>query len=130
MSDHSDAVTEVIEVLVEEPSMERTLRSLLGRLLPGVRIEVRVVNGKPDLLRKLPSRLQGYAYWPAQTKIVVVVDRDDDDCHQLKDRIAWAAQAAGLTVASVAGRRSGQVPRASTCSSKASVFSWKERPDA
>ena len=87
-----------LEVLVEEPSMEAFLRSLLPRLLPDDRtFELHPFQGKSDLLAKLEARLRGYAKWlPADWRIVVVVDRDDDDCHLLKGRLEKIAADAGL----------------------------------
>lgn len=87
-----------LEVLVEEPSTEAFLRGLLPRLLPQNRsFEVYPFQGKSDLLGKLPERLRGYARWlPDNWRIVVVVDRDDDDCLDLKRRLERAAADAGL----------------------------------
>lgn len=87
-----------LEVLVEEPSMEAFLRCLLPRLLPADRtFEIHPFQGKSDLLGKLQARLRGYAQWlPEDWRIVVVVDRDDDDCAALKQRLESAATAAGL----------------------------------
>jgi hypothetical protein len=49
------------------------------------------------LIRKLGNRLRGYAkYLPASTRIVVLVDLDDDDCVALKRRMEQAAKAARL----------------------------------
>jgi hypothetical protein len=54
-------------------------------------------QGKTDLLTQLPNRLRGYASWlPASWRIVVVVDRDDDDCIALKAKLQEFAYAAGL----------------------------------
>jgi len=88
-----------LEVLVEEPSMEAFLRELLPRLLPQDRsFQVYPFQGKCDLLGKLPDRLRGYATWlPADWRIVVVVDRDDEDCRDLKRRLERAAVDAGLS---------------------------------
>jgi len=85
-------------LLVEEPSMEAFLRALLPRLLPRERsFEIHPFQGKSDLLGKLEARLRGYAAWlPADWRIVVVVDRDDEDCHALKSRLESIAQRAGL----------------------------------
>lgn len=93
-----------LEVLVEEPSMEAFLRALLPRLLPQDRtFEVRIFQGKSDLLSKLGDRLRGYAAWiPDDWRILVVVDRDDEDCNQLKRRMESAAHKAGLRSRSVA----------------------------
>jgi hypothetical protein len=85
-------------LLVEEPSMEAFLRGLLPRLLPQDRtFEVHPFQGKRDLLGKLEVRLRGYAVWlPADWRIVVVVDRDDDDCRVLKRQLETTARRAGL----------------------------------
>lgn len=78
--------------------MEAFLRALLPRLLPRDRtFEVHAFQGKSDLLDKLEARLRGYAAWlPVDWRIIVVVDRDDDDCRELKQRLEAAAQRAGL----------------------------------
>ena len=86
------------EFLVEEPSMEAFLRALLPRLLPPDRsFDVRVFQGKPDLLRKLKSRLRGYAKGlPDDHRIVVLVDRDNNECQALKEQLEDDARRAGL----------------------------------
>ncbi|TYO98699.1 uncharacterized protein DUF4276 [Geothermobacter ehrlichii] len=88
-----------LEFLVEEPSMEAFLRALLPRLLPQDRtFEVHPFQGKADLLARLEQRLRGYAAWlPDDWRLVVVVDRDDDDCHELKRRLEDIAKRAGLS---------------------------------
>jgi len=77
------------EFLVEEPSMEAFLNGLLPRLLPQDRsFQVYPFQGKQDLLSKLRNRLRGYAAWmPEDYRIVVLVDRDEEDCNQLKQRL-------------------------------------------
>lgn len=97
-----------LELLVEEPSMEAFLRALLPRLLPHDRtFGVHAFQGKSDLLGKLEDRLRAYAGWlPADWRVVVVVDRDDDDCLELKQRLEVTAQRAGLRSRS----RSGEYP--------------------
>ncbi len=79
-----------LEFLVEEPSMEAFLRELLPRLLPeNCSFEIHPFQGKKDLLEKLEGRLRGYSSWlPEHWRIVVVVDRDGDDCRQLN--AAWS----------------------------------------
>lgn len=88
-----------IEFLVEEPSMEAFLRELLPRLLPDdTNFEVHPFQGKRDLLTKLEGRLRGYAAWlPADWRVVVVVDRDGEDCSDLKHQLEIVAYQAGLT---------------------------------
>lgn len=100
-----------LEVLVEEPSMEAFLRALLPRLLPHDRsFEVHPFQGKTDLLGKLEARLRAYAQWlPEDWRIVVVVDRDAEDCKSLKERLEAMAANAGLATRSRAGNRSWQL---------------------
>lgn len=78
--------------------MEAFLRSFLPRILSDrVTFGVYPFQGKPDLLRKLPARLSAYAkFLPPAHRIVVVVDQDDDDCRELKQRLEKVASAAGL----------------------------------
>lgn len=97
--------TSHLELLVEEPSMEAFLRALLPRLLPAGRtFEVHAFQGKVDLMDKLHARLRGYAQWmPEDWRIVVVVDRDDDDCRVLKQQLETMASTAGLQTRSHAG---------------------------
>lgn len=85
--------------------MEAFLRGLLPRLLPADRtFEVHAFQGKSDLLGKLEARLRGYAQWlPADWRLFVVVDRDDDECRALKQRLEAMAGRAGLVTRSQAG---------------------------
>ena len=54
---------------------------------------VHAFRGKPDLLGKLRLRLRGYKRWiPPNYRIVVLVDRDDQDCHALKAELESAAR--------------------------------------
>ncbi len=86
-----------LEFLIEEPSMEAFLGALLPFLLPESIFVFRVFQGKKDMLGKLEARLKGYAHWPLDYgRIVVVVDRDEDDCHELKQKLEEAAAKAGL----------------------------------
>lgn len=79
--------------------MEVALRELLPRLLkPEVVSNIRVFQGKQDLLNKLPQRLLGYASWidSAQVAVAVLIDEDREDCRQLKQQLEAAALHAGL----------------------------------
>jgi hypothetical protein len=88
-----------LEILVEEPSMEAFLRQLLPRLLGDeLSFSIYPYQCKDDLLAKLPQRMNGYASWlPADWRIIVIVDRDDDDCNVLKKRLERMALDAGLS---------------------------------
>lgn len=95
-----------VELMVEEPSMEAALRLLLPKLLGALSFEVYPYQCKSELLARLPDRLRGYASWiPKTWRIVVVVDRDDDDCDKLKARLERIAVDAGLATRSSAKRR-------------------------
>lgn len=86
-----------VDFLVEEPSMELFLRSLLPRLLGDLPFAIYPFQGKTDLLQRLPDRLRGYAAWlPENHRIVIIVDRDDDDCLSLKAQLEEDVQRAGL----------------------------------
>ena len=98
-------------LLVEEPSMEAFLRALLPRLLPQDRtFEVHPFQGKNDLLGKLEARLRAYASWlPANWRIMVVVDRDNDDCLELKRQLEVIARRARLRTRTRARNASWQL---------------------
>lgn len=99
-----------IEVMVEEPSMEAALRVLLPRVLGTLSFQIYPYQCKEDLLKRLPDRLRGYSSWlPEDYRIVVVVDRDADDCRVLKQRLEVMAKEAGLRLRTRAGGQPYQV---------------------
>ena len=91
--------------------MEAFLGSLLPRILTVDRTyEVHAFQGKSDLLRNLPMRLRGYRRWlPADWRLVVLVDRDADDCQELKEKLESIAGESGLTTRTSAGGGPWQV---------------------
>lgn len=95
---------EKLIVFVEEPSMEATLEHLLPKLMNDVDFEIRRFQCKDDLLKNLPDRLRGYSTWlPDNWAILVLVDRDDDDCRVLKQTLEDMAVRAGLLSKARAG---------------------------
>jgi uncharacterized protein DUF4276 len=101
---------EHVEVLVEEPSMEAALALLLPRMLPDTSFQVHTHQGKADLLGKLLEKLKAYSRWiPATWRIVVVVDRDNEDCKALKEKLEETARRAGLATRSTASEGTGYV---------------------
>ncbi len=100
-----------LEFLVEEQSMEVFLQGILPRLLPNPHtFKIHVFQGKSDLMKRLSERLRGYYRWlPCNYRIVVMVDRDDDDCRALKMRLNAAVEASHLRPRSRAGHGSWQV---------------------
>ena len=100
-----------LELLVEEPSMEAFLQGLLPRLLPaGCSFDIQVFQGKQDLMRRLESRLRGYRNRLSdEFRLVVMVDRDQDNCRTLKAQLENAAADSGLRTRSQSGRDRWQV---------------------
>lgn len=82
--------------------MATFLRVFLPRLLPrNCKHEFRVFRGKPDLLKKLKKRLLVYRRrLPPNYRIVVMIDRDNDDCQKLKKQLDSTAIASGLRIRS------------------------------
>ncbi|MEQ8971745.1 MAG: DUF4276 family protein [Coleofasciculus sp. C1-SOL-03] len=91
-----------LEVLVEEYSAKVALDNLLPKILPSdVEFELHSFQGKSDLLKKLPQRLKGYRSWlPDDWRIVVLCDRDNDDCQDLKKSLEDYAILSGFTTKS------------------------------
>lgn len=86
-----------LEVLVEGPTEETALKILLPKIVPDVAFEIIPFNSKGSLLRSLSARLRDYTYSLDEgLRIVVLVDRDDDDCRMLKARLLEIANEAGL----------------------------------
>ncbi len=91
--------------------MEAFLGALLPRLLPVDRtFVVHPFQGKTDLMDKLQDRLRGYASWlPEDWRVVIVVDRDDDDCVALKAQLEAMAKKAKLRTRTGAGKQPWQL---------------------
>jgi hypothetical protein len=97
-------MAEKLIVLVEEHSMQAALEELLPRLLGEVEFEIFRFQCKADLLKRVPERLEGYASWlPDRWRILVLVDRDDDDCVVLKEKLEKIAAAASLKTKTAVG---------------------------
>lgn len=96
-----------LEFLVEEPSAEAALNHLLPRIL-GTELTFAIHQhaGKRSLLQNLGARLQGYRKWlPEGWGVVVLVDRDQENCKDLKIQLETIAGNAGLVTVSKADRR-------------------------
>ncbi len=93
-----------IEFLVEEKSAEAFLTEMVPKITEDM-ISFRIIRfrGKHDLLKKLPPRLKGYQKWlPDDYVIIVLIDRDRDDCRILKNRLERYADDAGLITKTMA----------------------------
>ena len=100
-----------LEFHVEEVSMEAFLIASLPRMLPeDVTFQVFPYQGKHALLKKIGARLRGYSTWmPTEYRIVLIVDRDNDDCLELKSRLERICENAGLRSRRVAGGPDWQI---------------------
>lgn len=91
--------------------MELALEALLPKLLrPEISVEIRRFQCKDALLKELPARLAGYAKWlPPTALVLVLVDRDNDDCRALKKKLENIAAAAGMATKTAPKKRQFQV---------------------
>jgi hypothetical protein len=91
-----------LEILLEELSAEAALNNLLPKLIPNEHTwNLHVFNGKTDLLDSLEGILKAYSKWiTAEFRIVILVDRDHDDCLALKSNLNTKATDAGLVIKS------------------------------
>lgn len=90
------------EVLLEEESTRAAMDNLLPKMIRDEdSFNIHPFNGKKDLLGKLPGRLRAYKKWiPRDYRIVVLIDRDRDDCMVLKRQMETIAIEAGLSTKS------------------------------
>jgi hypothetical protein len=94
-----------IEFLVEEPSTEAALRNIMPKLISGnVSYNIHVFQGKQDLLKNLPKRLRGYRPWlPEDWYIIVLIDKDNEECVELKQKLEEIAKNEGFITRPNAG---------------------------
>lgn len=96
---------EKLIVFVEEYSMEAALEQLLPRMLGDIEFQIIRFQCKSDLLKQAPARLRAYATWlPASWRILILVDRDNDDCITLKSTLESMATSARLLTKTAAGQ--------------------------
>jgi hypothetical protein len=88
-----------IDFLVEDLSTEAALKNLLPKLmLVDIEYGIRSFQGKEDLLKQLPNLLKAYKSWISdEYRIVVLVDRDNDDCKTLKSKLETCSLQAGFS---------------------------------
>jgi hypothetical protein len=86
-----------IEFLVEEPSMEAALGPMVPKIIGLTSFQIYPHGGKSALLSRLQDRLNGYRSWLREDcRIVVLIDRDEENCIALKRRIVEMVRNAGL----------------------------------
>lgn len=90
-----------IEFFLEEPSTQETLKAILPKILSNdVTFDFLVFEGKDDLLNNLSARLMGYRWIPDNWRIMVLIDEDRRDCHELKAKLENAADGTGFVTKS------------------------------
>jgi len=79
-------MTEKIIFFVEEPSAKEALKIILPKIVGNLETDIINFQCKDDLKKNIKRRLIGYRSWiPDNWKIVILIDRDDDDCRELKN---------------------------------------------
>ena len=87
-----------LEFLVEELSAEIALRNLLPKLVTDEHsFKIITFQGKKDLLNKLTIELKAYKRRIDKNfRIIILVDRDDQDCRILKQELELCSKEAKL----------------------------------
>ncbi len=101
-----------LEFLVEGFSMKLTVDALMPRIAPGMTFGSHDLGSKSQFMRKVAGRLKGYAYeLPARPGLAVVLlrDRDQEDCRATIAGLDRAIRDAGLERASVEAGKRGHV---------------------
>ena len=83
--------------------MEAFLENVLPMIVaPGRTWRIRDFGSKQNLIKRLPDRLRAYAKRVRQEelRVVVLIDRDQQDCHELKSHLEIIARDAGLATRS------------------------------
>ncbi len=90
-----------IEFLIEESSAEIVLNEIVPRIIEDkATFKIHDFRGKSNLIKKLPERMRGYGNMikhQKDLKIVVLIDKDNQNCQNLKQELEEIAAQAGLT---------------------------------
>ncbi len=90
-----------IKFFLEEPSAEEALRYILPKIFsPDIICIFHAFEGKDDMLEELPKHLKGHQWIPDNWRIVVLIDEDRSDCHELKAYLEKASHEAGFVTKS------------------------------
>lgn len=98
---------DILEILVEEPSIEEVLKVILPKILPegwelGVNCFIRHHDGKQDLQQSIPRKIRVASKKDITTGFIIVHDQDSNDCHHLKAEL--------VSLCEEAQRGNGHVP--------------------
>ncbi len=90
-----------IKFFLEELSAEIALRHILPKILSSDVICIfHAFEGKDDMLEELPKLMKGHQWIPDDWRIVVLIDEDRTDCHELKANLEKAAHETGFVTKS------------------------------
>lgn len=92
-----------IEFLLEEYSMKVFLENLLPRILPThIKLNehyfIRAHEGKSDLKKSIPKKIQAFNSLNTPVGIVILHDQDSNDCILLKNELLSLCNASGSNV--------------------------------
>lgn len=93
-----------LEILTEELSAEAALNKLLPKIVgQAATIKIIAHQGKGNLLKDLPAKLKAYSKtFHTSQKILVLLDRDKEDCAGLKKKMEEKAKQANVLTKSAA----------------------------
>jgi len=83
---------ELVEILVEEPSMKNFLYGILPKILPAgyqlnINCFIREHQGKQDLKKSIPKKIKAYQHYSKPVKVIIIHDQDSSDCKILKSQL-------------------------------------------
>lgn len=89
-----------LEFLLEEPSMENVMRSILPKILPSgyqfnVNYFLRPHSGKSDLQKSIPQKMKVFSHFHEPVKLIILHDQDSNDCVELKRRLIQLCESNG-----------------------------------
>jgi hypothetical protein len=97
----------LLHFYVEEVSAEAALIELIPRILAqcdpifDYDYDIFSFQGKKDLLKKLPDRLKAYRHRTDDWRVIVLIDRDRQDCNVLKQQLEAISSNAGFITRTV-----------------------------
>ncbi len=93
-----------IEFLIEEASAEIVLNEIIPRIVGGeTTFKIHDFRGKGNLIKNLLNRMRGYSNiikHQEGLRIVILIDKDSQNCQELKQKLEEIAAQAGLTTPS------------------------------
>ena len=93
-----------IEFLIEEASAEIVLNEIIPRIMgDNTTFKIHDFRGKSNLIKNLLNRMKGYSNiikHQEDLRIVILIDKDSQNCQELKQKLEEIAIESGLTIPS------------------------------